>query len=121
RRARLGLSGLHAAAVRQSGRNGRNDLDACAASVQLLADGQNNENQGVAMKPLVWLDWLAPLSLAVVDRLRLMERFPAATARNRMKWVTLKGGETAWECTRRLYADMISIAFIGFVLIASLG
>jgi tight adherence protein C len=73
------------------------------------------------LKPYVWITRLLPLSLYVMERLRLMERYPLHVAKLHLKWVNYHGGNQSLEKTKVFIAHIMTYMWISLLLFAGLG
>jgi tight adherence protein C len=75
------------------------------------------------MKPKlrVWLRKLLPISIYMLERLRLMERFPLHVAKLHLKWVNYHGGNQSLENTKVFIAQIITYMWISLLMFTFLG
>jgi tight adherence protein C len=64
---------------------------------------------------------LLPLSLYIMKRLRLMERYPLHVAKLHLKWVNYKGGNQSLENTKIFIAQIITYMWVTLLVFAFLG
>jgi tight adherence protein C len=75
------------------------------------------------MKPNsnVWITKLLPVSLYVIERFRLMERYPLHVAKLHLKWVNYHGGNQSLEKTKVFIAQIMTYMWVSLLLFTCLG
>lgn len=75
------------------------------------------------MKPKsrLWLSKLLSISMYMMERLHLMERYPLHVARLHLKWVNYHGGNQSMENTKLFIAQIITYMWISLLMFAFLG
>jgi tight adherence protein C len=75
------------------------------------------------MKPnsTVWITKLLPVSMYLMLRFRLLERYPLQVARLHLKWVNYHGGSQSLEQTKLFIAQIITYMWLSLLLFIGLG
>ncbi|MEX2461361.1 MAG: type II secretion system F family protein [Paenibacillaceae bacterium] len=75
------------------------------------------------MKPNLsgWITKLLPVSLYLMERFRLMERYPLQVARLHLKWVNYHGGSQSLEQTKLFIARIITYMWGSLLFFTCLG
>jgi tight adherence protein C len=69
----------------------------------------------------VWITRLLPVSLYMIERFRLMERFPLHVAKLHLKWVNYHGGNQSLEKTKVFIAQIMTYMWVSLLLFTCLG